>query len=88
MEIAEFMTLAVTGLLAIAGFLAVYVLNSIKGEIRDIKTSLAGLEKDMRGVVAGLEKDMNISLASLDRRVTEIEAFHQFQANERRREGQ
>lgn len=47
---------------AVLGFLAVYVLNSIKQEMRDIKTSLVSLERDMREGVS-----------SLDRRVTIIE---------------
>jgi len=47
---------------AILGFLAVYVLNSIKQEMRDIKQSLNALESDMRGGVS-----------ALDRRITVIE---------------
>ena len=47
---------------AIIGFLAVYVLNSIKQEMRDIKQSLNSLETDMRNGVS-----------VLDRRVTVIE---------------
>jgi hypothetical protein len=45
------------------GFMAVFILNGIKSEIREVKNSLAGLERDMREGVA-----------SLDRRVTRIEA--------------
>jgi len=47
---------------AIIGFLAVFVLNAIKQDMRDIKTSLTSLERDMRDGVS-----------SLDRRVTIIE---------------
>lgn len=45
------------------GFLAVWVLNSIKQEIRDIRVSLGALEKDLRDGVS-----------DLDRRVTHMEA--------------
>ena len=87
MNIQEFATLGLTAMLAIAGYLAVYVLNSIKSEIRDIKTSLSGLEKDMRGVVAGLEREMNAHVTSLDRRVSSIEGRNQLKDNSNRREG-
>lgn len=49
-------------ILATLGALAVYVLNSIKQEMRDIKESLGALEKDMR-----------MGVSELDRRVTRIE---------------
>lgn len=47
---------------AVLGFLAVFVLNSIKQEMRDIKQSLGALETDMR-----------LGVASLDKRVTIVE---------------
>lgn len=50
-------------LLALIGFFATYVLNGIKGEIKEVKTSLQSLEKDMREGVS-----------ALDRRVSVIEA--------------
>ncbi len=50
-------------LLTIIGFFAVYTLNGIKGEIKEVKTSLQGLESDLREGVS-----------SLDRRITVIEA--------------
>ena len=50
-------------LLALIGFFATYVLNGIRSEIKEVKTSLQSLEKDMREGVA-----------SLDRRVSVIEA--------------
>lgn len=50
-------------LLTLIGFLAVYVLNGIKSEIKDVKLTVQALEKDLRGGVA-----------NLDRRVAVIEA--------------
>lgn len=45
---------------AIIGFLAVFVLNSIKQEMRDIKQSLNLLETDMRGGVSALDRRITI----------------------------
>jgi len=45
---------------AILGFLAVYVLNNIKQEMRDIKNSLTSLEKDMREGVSQLDRRVTI----------------------------
>lgn len=45
---------------AILGFLAVYVLNNIKQEMRDIKNSLTSLEKDMRDGVSNLDRRVTI----------------------------
>lgn len=50
-------------LMAVIGFLIIYVLNGIKGEIKDVKTVVQGLERDMRDGITGL-----------DRRVTAIES--------------
>ena len=49
-------------LLSAVGFLAVFVLNGIKKEISEIKSSLGLLEKDMRNGVS-----------DLDRRITRVE---------------
>ncbi len=49
-------------LLTVLGFLAVYVLNGIKGEIKEVKTTVKALENDLRG-----------GFGSLDRRVTALE---------------
>ena len=56
-------------LLAVVGFLSVLVLNSIRGEIREIKKSFSALERDLREGVG-----------NLDRRVTVME--HDFQHHE------
>jgi hypothetical protein len=57
-------------LMAIIGFLIVYVLNGVKSEIKDIKVSVGKLENDLRG-----------NLTQLDRRMTTLETkctlFHQ-----------
>lgn len=75
MPIADIFSIGLTGLLAVVGFLAVFVLNSIKSEIRDIKKSLIGLEKDMRDGVGGL-----------DRRITYVEAHLQENGYHRRKD--
>jgi len=49
-------------LTAVIGFLIVYVLNGIKGEIKEVKTTVNSLERDLRD-----------GITSLDRRVTTIE---------------
>lgn len=53
---------AVSVLLTVVGFLIVFVLNGIKGEIRDTKRAVQGLEADLRGAIS-----------AIDRRVTVIE---------------
>ena len=50
-------------LTTVIGFLIVWVLNGIKGEIKDVKTTVSSLEKDLRD-----------GMSNLDRRVTKIEA--------------
>lgn len=67
------MELALPYIASVIGFLAVFILNGIKGEIKEVKKSLAGLERDMRDGVA-----------ALDRRVAVIEA----RCEHHRREGQ
>lgn len=49
-------------LLTIIGFLIVYTLNGIKGDITSIKGTIASLETDFRG-----------GMSKLDRRITIIE---------------
>ena len=50
----------IPGLLAIIGFFAVYTLNGIKSEIKEVKTSLQSLEADLRDGVAGLERRVSV----------------------------
>lgn len=54
-------------LTTIIGFLIVWVLNGIKTEIKDVKTTVSSLEKDLRD-----------GMANLDRRVTKIEAGYDY----------
>ena len=49
-------------LIAAVGFLIVYVLSGIKGEIRDVRKAVNCLESDLRG-----------GLSSMDRRLTAVE---------------
>lgn len=61
MQVAENLN-PISILLTIVGFLIVYVLNGIKGEIRETKKEVQHLGTELRGVTA-----------ELDRRVTKIE---------------
>jgi len=62
----------ITILLGIIGFLAIWVLNSIKNEISEMKMSVKGLEKDIRS-----------NLSDHDRRLTIIETGCRMQHGER-----
>lgn len=62
MQVAENLNV-VSVLLTVVGFLIVFVLNGIKGEIRETKNAVQNLEKDLRDVIS-----------EIDRRVTKIEA--------------
>lgn len=55
-------SLALNVLLAACGFLAVHVLNGIKGELRDLRNALGAIERDLRG-----------GISNLDRRISKIE---------------
>ena len=50
-------------LMAIIGFLIIYVLNGIKAELKEVKNAMQGLERDLREDVTGL-----------DRRITAVES--------------
>ena len=47
-------------LLAVIGFLAVYILNSIKDEIKDLSDSVDDLNKDLREGVTGLDRRVTV----------------------------
>ena len=51
-------------LMALLAFFAVYTLNGIRAEVREVKNSLKAVEADLRGGVG-----------SLDRRITVIETY-------------
>ena len=56
-------------LTTIIGFLIVYVLNGIKGEIKEVKVGVNALEKDIRETVATLDRRITIveTKCSVDR---------------------
>lgn len=56
-------------LITVIGFLMVYVLNGIKGEIRDTKTAVQKLEVDLRGAITELRN----TATEIDKRVTVME---------------
>jgi hypothetical protein len=47
-------------LTTVIGFLIVYVLNGIKGEIGEVKVSVNSLEKDMREGITSLDRRLTI----------------------------
>lgn len=47
-------------LATIIGFLIVWILNGIKAEIKEIKTSVNSLEEDIRSQVSGLEHRVTV----------------------------
>lgn len=47
-------------LTSIIGFLIVYVLNGIKGEIREVKVSVSSLEKDVQKTVESLNQRLTV----------------------------
>lgn len=54
-------------LATVIGFLVVWVLNEIKGDIREVKTSVKALETDLRN-----------SHGELETRVTKLETSYEF----------
>ena len=59
-------------LMTLLGFLAVYTLNGIKGEIKELKGSLQSLERDMREGVGALDRRVSVIEARCDHRHNEI----------------
>ena len=49
-------SLVLNVLLAACGFLAVFVLQGIKGEIRDLRSALSCIERDFREGLSGLDR--------------------------------
>ena len=45
---------------SVIGFFAVYVLNGIKDEIKEVKGSLQALERDLREGVASLDRRVSV----------------------------
>lgn len=61
-------------LLAVIGFLIVFVLNGIKGEIRDVNEKLEKIESDLHRRVDSIDRRHQEEFTGLDRRVTKVEA--------------
>ncbi len=55
--------------MTVIGFLIVYVLNGIKGEIKEVKITVRSLEADLRGRISDLDRRHS----GLDRRVALLE---------------
>lgn len=55
-------------LIATLGFFAVFTLNGIKSEMKEMKDSLKGLESDLRGGVASLDRRISVLEARCDMR--------------------
>lgn len=55
-------------LLSIIGFLIVYVLNGIKGEIQEIKGQLGKIETDLHQRVTTIDKEQRERIDGVERR--------------------
>lgn len=47
-------------LLTTIGFLLIYVLNGIKGELKELRMFIATLENELRGGIAGLDRRLTV----------------------------
>ena len=61
-------------LLSIIGFLIVFVLTGIKGEIRDVNDKLEKIEGDLHKRVSDIDRRHQDQIVDIDRRVSKIEA--------------
>lgn len=61
-------------LLSIIGFLIVFVLNGIKGEIRDVNDKLEKIETDLHKRVSDIDRRHQDQMVEIDRRVSRVEA--------------
>jgi hypothetical protein len=68
------MLFAVGVLLSMIGFLMVFVLNGIKGEIRDVNDKLERIEGDLHKRVSDIDRRHQDSMTEHDRRISRIEA--------------
>jgi hypothetical protein len=69
-----FLLLAIGAMLSVIGFLIVFVLNGIKGEISDIKGQLTKIEGDLHARVTEIDRRLTDKHTEIDRRVTTVEA--------------
>lgn len=71
----ETYVLGLLGLLfSVIGFLIVFVLQGIKGEIRDVNDKLEKIETDLHKRVSDIDRRHQDQLVDIDRRVSKIEA--------------
>jgi hypothetical protein len=61
-------------LLSVIGFLIVFVLNGIKGEIRDVNTKLEKIESDLHQRVTDVDRRQREQNVEFERRISKIEA--------------
>lgn len=61
-------------LLTVIGFLIVFVLNGIKGEIKDIKTQLGKIETDLHQRVTVIDTRHQQVQVDFERRLSHVEA--------------
>lgn len=66
--------LALGTMLSVIGFLIVFVLKGIKGEIRDIKVQLSKIEDDLHKRVSEIDRRHQDVMVEHDRRISKIEA--------------
>jgi hypothetical protein len=61
-------------LLSVIGFLIVFVLNGIKGEIRDVNMKLEKIESDLHQRVTDVDRRQREQNVEFERRISKIEA--------------
>lgn len=70
----SYVLLGIGALLSIIGFLIVFVLNGIKGEIRDVNEKLEKIETDLHKRVSEVDRRHQDVMVELDRRISKVEA--------------
>lgn len=61
-------------LLSVIGFLIVFVLNGIKGEIRDVNIKLEKIETDLHKRVTDVDRRHSDQMTEMERRISHVEA--------------
>lgn len=61
-------------MLSVIGFLIVFVLMGIKGEIRDVNDKLEKIEGDLHKRVSDIDRRHQDQMVGIERRVSKIEA--------------
>lgn len=70
----NYLLLGIGALLSVIGFLIVFVLNGIKGEIRDVNDKLQKIETDLHKRVSDVDRRHQDQMVEFERRVSKIEA--------------